>query len=135
MKKRMLGLALALFLLVCGCAKKTESHFSPEQLNQNQTITVDIQENSLSAEGLVLEIGNHTERERTMDMTYALEKKEGETWYLLNGEQAFESLAQILPANTSVTFAVHFENELSAGEYRIIKPVGEDNLAQTFELP
>ena len=137
--KKTAGLLLVFVLLIASsCTKQPESAFVAEQLNTTQEIVARIREDSLSRQGLVLVFTNQTDRELTMDMTYALEQEKDGTWYLLNGEESFPALAQILPAHDSAEFLVRFEKSLTPGSYRIVKPVwdsaGEAYLAQTFTL-
>lgn len=123
MKKCIIFL-LCILISFTACNAMTFSKESQNTvLSATGEVTISIKENSMDDTSVILLIENHTSKELTYDMTYAIEKKKNDTWYSLDKDMDFTALAAILQPNAVNEFPVAWESKLSKGLYRIVKPI------------
>ena len=138
-KTAVLALTLLVVLVVAGCRSvKFSTPTAYENVNGTSEVTVSIKEQSLTDTGLTLLIQNNTQQQLSYDMTYTIEQKRDGSWYSMDGQQVFHSLAAILKPEDTNEFDVTWEKKLPMGTYRVIKPVstsqGDTPLAIEFEV-
>jgi len=79
-------------------------------------------------------IENDTDEKLDYDSRYKLCKKEGDKWEWLNKADIFPAVLHFVEPNSSTEqYAVELEG-LSAGEYRLVKQVGEHTLWLEFAV-
>lgn len=136
MKKLRFIFALVLMLIVMvGCSDQSFTESSTQNpVYESETAGISIKSDTLTNEGMTLIISNKTDSELTYDMHYYIEKRDGENWLTYNGTVSFTEIAGVIDPEGEVDFELDFPVKLSAGEYRIIKSVGGENLALDFTI-
>ncbi len=136
MKKLNFIVALVLMLIVLvGCSDQSFTEPSTQNpVYESETAGISIKPDTLTNEGLTLMISNKTDSELNYGMDYYIEKKDGDNWLSYNGTVSFIELAGVIDPEGEVDFALDFPVTLSAGDYRIIKPVGNESLALDFTI-
>ena len=119
-----LHLILILILFTAGCKIEISNELSPyDNLNPTSDITLSVNKINSQKKQLTLLLTNETLTELSCDGTYSLEENRDGNWYVLNAEQYFNAIGYILEPKMTSKMIVTWENELSDGEYRIIKPI------------
>ncbi len=136
MKKLNFIVALVLMLIVLvGCSDQSFTEPSTQNpVYESETAGISIKPDTLTNEGLTLMISNKTDSELNYGMDYYIEKKDGDNWLSYNGTVSFIELAGVIDPEGEVDFELDFPVTLSAGDYRIIKPVGNESLALDFTI-
>lgn len=130
-----LHLILILILFTARCKKEPSNELSPyDNLNPTSDITLSVNEINSQKKQLTLLLTNETLTELSYDSTYSLEENRDGNWYILNAEQYFNALGYILEPKTTNKEIVTWENELSDGEYRIIKPISINGDTEYFSV-
>lgn len=136
MKKLRFIFALVLMLIVMvGCSDQSFTESSTQNpVYESETAGISIKSDTLTNEGMTLIISNKTDSELNYGMDYYIEKKDGENWLTYNGTVSFTEIAGVIDPEGEVDFELDFPVKLSAGDYRIIKSVGGENLALDFTI-
>lgn len=136
MKKLRFIFALVLMLIVMvGCSDQSFTESSTQNpVYESETAGISIKSDTLTNEGMTLIISNKTDSELNYGMDYYIEKKDGENWLTYNGTVSFTGIAGVIDPEGEVDFELDFPVKLSAGDYRIIKSVGGENLALDFTI-
>nr|WP_317413278.1 immunoglobulin-like domain-containing protein [uncultured Solibaculum sp.] len=134
-----LALTLVIVLAVSGCnLVKFSTPTAYEKVNETSEVTISIQDQSLTDTGLTLLIQSNVEEELSYGTDYTIEQNKDGSWYSMDGEQVFNSLAAILKPGDTNEFDVTWEKKLPKGAYRVVKPVntsqGATPLAAEFEV-
>ena len=137
-----IGLAAVLIFLASYAEKKNAI------VNDYEGISMKAQEDSISADGLILDIENTTEDDVTFDDEFIIEKKIYGQWYKMSSQSlaaySWQDAVIVIPADTSVFSACHMQwldsyGKLGSGSYRLLKKFktadGESHtLAVTFSI-
>lgn len=140
MKKiAVLALTLVIVLTVAGCNSVTFSTPSAyENVNETSEVMISVKGQSLTDTGLTLLIQNNAGEELSYGMEYTIEQNKDGSWYSMDSEQSFNSLAAILKPGDTNEFEVTWEKKLPKGAYRVVKPVntsqGSTPLSVEFEV-
>ncbi len=129
---------IAMWLLTgCGAARFTQPS-SLDNHSFSDEVTLSVQPDSLSDQGLVLEIRSHTDQELTYDMWYTVEQYRDGSWYAMDEDRCVPAIAAILGPGQTNEFSVTWDKALPAGRYRVVKQIntsrGSESLAAEFTI-
>lgn len=101
------------------------------EINQLEGVTLTVETVSASSTGITYMIENRSEKDLNYGQDYGLHKKVDGKWYILEAKEPIVITLELLwvPAGSTDTQEIYWEfsyGKLSAGHYRLIKPVADD---------
>lgn len=109
-----------------------------ESLNEIETITMEIKENTLTSKSATIIIKDTSKEKNTFGEAYRIDKKVNNTWKELEPiveNHAFNLIGYEVNKDHELQLKVKWENlygELSAGQYRIVKKVNNQYFSTEF---
>ncbi|WP_295211495.1 immunoglobulin-like domain-containing protein [Ruminococcus sp.] len=111
--------------MLAGCGKKFSLPSDYVDPNDD-SVTIKVVEDSVTDQGLTLEITNNTNMNAGYGKMYILEQKRDGVWYREDESDSFTAIGIEQKPLSTRTFDITFASRLDKGEYRIIKDVGVD---------
>lgn len=138
-KLKLLVVAVVITFIMSGCNSNSDKS-KVKNLNLLEDIMLQFKENTLSLNGVVIEIINSSNQSITYGSEYFLEVKRNGEWfvtpYIVGGNYGNTDMEYLLNANRTVEMEIKWidsHGELSTGDYRLLKHVTPRNADRTDE--
>lgn len=103
-----------------------------EIVNNTESVSMTIKEDSVLASGITLLFKNNTDKELTYGEFFVLEKQMDDEWYempiIFEGYYGFTAIGLVLKPSQTREWSVDWEwlyGKLASGDYRIVKGISE----------